>query len=121
MKAMEELVKELRQVVQFKPDTAPGDLVLVAALTPQMLVYGLVTDIVRDPSRRDEWWHLSMLLLAVPPQQVTWTLRVPQFTGQEIFTMGGEARFIQAVSVPDVTPAGAPPPAPRPSLRLVKG
>jgi hypothetical protein len=28
---------------------------------------------------------------------MTWTLRTAQMTGQEIFTMGGEERFVQAV------------------------
>ena len=32
-----------------------------------------------------------------PPQKMTWTLRTEQFTGQEIFTMGGEERFIKAI------------------------
>ncbi len=126
MQNMEQLVKELCRVMPFKADTAPGDLVLVAALNPQMLVYGLVTDIARDNGRRDEWWQLSLHLLTVPPQQVTWTLRSPQFTGQEIFTMGGNARFIQAVTLPGPPlaplPAGPPPPAgQRSGLRLVKG
>ncbi len=125
MHNMEELVKELRRVMPFKADTAAGDLVLVASLNPRMLAYGLVTEIVRDTSRRDEWWQLSLHLLTVPPQQVTWTLRPPQFTGQETFTMGGEARFIQAITLQGVLVSPEPPPAhsagQRPGLRLVKG
>ena len=34
---------------------------------------------------------------SVPPQAVVWTLRTAQFTGREIFTMAGEARFVKAV------------------------
>jgi hypothetical protein len=62
-----------------------------------MLVYALITGIERDRTRRDEWWHVQMQFLTVPPQPMTWTLREEQFTGREIFTMGGEQRFIRAV------------------------
>jgi len=47
--------------------------------------------------RRDE--VVGVLDTTVPPQPVTWTLRPPQFTGQEIFTMGGDPRFLKAVDL----------------------
>ena len=96
---MEKLVKELERLVPFKDTTDIGDLVLIVAKEPQMLVYALITDIVRDTSRKAEWWHLSLTFLTVPPQEVTWTLRTPQMTGMEIFTMGGEERFVKAVNM----------------------
>ena len=96
---MENLIKELGQLVPFKDSTDIGDLVLVVAKEPQMLVYALVTDITRDTSRKAEWWHLGLTFLTVPPQEVTWTLRTPQMTGMEIFTMGGEERFVKAVNM----------------------
>ena len=96
---MEKLVKELQQIVPFKETTDIGDLVLIAAIKPQMLVYALVTDITRDTTRKDEWWHLGLTFLTVPPQDVTWTLRTEQMTGKEIFTMGGEERFVKAVNL----------------------
>jgi hypothetical protein len=109
---MEKLVKELGQIVPFKETTDIGDLVLVVAKEPQMLVYALVTDITRDTSRKAEWWHLALTFLTVPPQEVTWTLRTPQMTGMEIFTMGGEERFIKAVNMaPSLNKGGATPPA----------
>jgi len=95
---MEKLVAELEQIVPFKESTDIGDLVLIVAKEPQMLVYALVTDIERDPTRKDEWWHLSLTFLTVPPQGITWTLRTSQMTGKEIFTMGGEKRFVKAVN-----------------------
>ena len=104
---MEKLVEELRKMVGFKDSTEPGDIVLVAIDTPRSLVYAIVTDITRDTSRRDEWWFLSLQLLTVPPQEVVWTLRSEQFTGMEIFSMGGDKRFIQAVDL-DNTPSGPP-------------
>lgn len=96
---MEKLVTELEQIVPFKESTDIGDLVLIVAREPQMLVYALVTDIERDSTRKDEWWHLSLTFLTVPPQEITWTLRTAQMTGKEIFTMGGEKRFVKAVNL----------------------
>ena len=102
---MENFVEELRKAVRFKETTEIGDIVLVVIDTPRSLVYARVREIVRDTSRRDEWWNISLQLLTVPPQEVVWTLRTEQFTGGEIFTMGGDKRFIQAVDL-DGTPVG---------------
>lgn len=97
---MEALVAELKSMFRFKDETLPGDLVVVAAKEPRLLVYALVGAIDRDQSRKAEWWHLTLHLLAVPIQSVVWTLREPQFTGKEIFTMAGNPHFIKAVSLP---------------------
>lgn len=96
---METLVNDLKKLVPFKDTIEAGDIVLIAAKKPQMLVYGVVNDIVRDETKRDEWWHVSMHILSLPPRLVTWTLRTPQMTGLEIFTMDGEERFMKAVRV----------------------
>lgn len=94
---MEKLAADLKKIMPFKDTTEPGDIVLIAAREPEMLVYASVGDILRDETRKDEWWHLTLHILTVPPQTVVWTLREPQFTGREIFTMAGEARFVKAV------------------------
>lgn len=94
---MEKIVKELKKLIAFKQTTQAGDLVLIAAKEPKMLFYAYVNKIERDSSRKDEWWHLYLTLLSVPMQKITWTLRAEQMSGQEIFTMGGEERFMQAV------------------------
>ena len=99
MRHMQNLVNELKQLIEFKDTTDIGDIILVVAKEPQMLVYALVTDIERDPQRRDEWWHLHFSVLTIPIQPMTWTLRTPQMTGMEIFTMGGEERFLKAVNM----------------------
>ena len=96
---MEKIVIELKKIVEFKNTTDIGDIVLIAAKDPQVLLYGYVIDIEQDTTRKDEWWHLHLTMLSVPLQRMTWTLRTPQMTGQEVFTMGGEERFIQAVDV----------------------
>jgi hypothetical protein len=94
---MEKLITDLKKIVSFKESTDTGDIVLIAANDPPMLMYALVTSIERDTGRKDEWWHVTMSMLTVPPQKTTWTLRTPQMTGMESFTMGGEARFMKAV------------------------
>jgi len=98
---MEKLVTEMKQLVKFKDTTDVGDVVLIVAKEPQMLIYALVSGITRDTSRKDEWWHMDMVFLSIPPQKVTWTLRTEQMTGQEIFTMGGNERFVKAIAIPD--------------------
>lgn len=94
---MEKLIKELKEIITFKDTTETGDIVLIAAKEPQMLIYAYVAGIEPDPNRKDEWWHIDLCVLAIPPQNMTWTLRTPQMTGMEIFTMGGEERFVKAV------------------------
>ena len=94
---MDKIVKDLKKLVPFKDTVEVGDIVLIAAKKPQMLVYGLIRDIIRDETKHDEWWHVSMHILSLPPREVTWTLRPEQMSGQEIFTMDGEQRFMKAV------------------------
>ena len=100
---MEKLVKELKNIISFKDSTEVGDIVLIVAKQPEMLVYAYVTSIERDSSRKDEWWSIGISVLSLPPQHMTWTLRTPQMTGMEIFTMGGEERFIKALDFGDIT------------------
>ncbi|MGW8195412.1 MAG: hypothetical protein ACWGOX_14230 [Desulforhopalus sp.] len=94
---MQKIIDELKQLITFKETTDIGDIVLIIAKEPQMLMYARVCGIKRDPSRRDEWWHVHLTMLTVPLQEIVWTLRTAQFTGQEIFTMGGAERFIKAI------------------------
>lgn len=126
--SMEKLVEDLKQFFRFKDTTAEGDIILIATEKPQALFYAMVTLIERDTTKKDEWWHVTMQILTIPPQRVTWTLREPQFTGQEIFTMGGEKRFVRAVEFrePGNAPPAGPPPGKKaarkkgPALRVVK-
>ncbi len=112
---MQKLVAELKQLIAFKDTTDIGDIILIAAKKPQMLHYAVVTDIERDPSRKDEWWLLHFSVLSIPIQPMTWTLRTRQMTGMEIFTMGGEERFVKAVDLGGarLVPAASRRPAPR--------
>jgi len=103
---MDKIVEELHKIFHLKDSTDTGDIVIIVTENPQTLSYALITGFERDTTRRDEWWQVSMQLLSVPPQKVVWTLRTEQFTGKEIFTMGGEKRYIKAVdfSGPDSGP-----------------
>ncbi len=104
---MDKIIKDLKKLVLFKDEIEAGDIVLIAAKKPQMLVYGLVSDIVRDDTKREDWWHVSMHILSLPPRKVNWILRTPQMTGLEIFTMDGEERFMKAINFGrKFTPAG---------------
>lgn len=96
---MEKIIEELKQLLALKRNTEAGDIVVIAAKEPKMLFYAYVSRIERDAARKDEWWHLHLTLLTVPMQKITWTLRSEQMSGKEIFTMGGEQRFMQAVDL----------------------
>jgi hypothetical protein len=104
---MEKLITELKGIIDFKDTTEPGDIVLIVAKEPQMVIYAYVMTIEPDPNHKDEWWNLDLRVLAVPPQNMTWTLRTPQMTGMEIFTMGGEERFIKALNFTNNLPNNA--------------
>lgn len=121
---MEKLVADLKEVFRFKDTTEVGDIVVIAGLEPKMLLYALVAGFERDPARRDEWWHVTLHVLSMPPQKVIWTLRSEQFTGMEIFTMDGKGRFMKAVSFDEgkmkTVPPGKSSSAGKTVLRRVK-
>lgn len=105
---MESLVKELAQIMEFKDTLDVGDIVLILLEESQNGIYAQVTGIVRDDSRKDEWWHVGLAFLTIPVQQTTWTLRTEQMTGGEIFTMGGKKRFVKAVKIDVKNPTPYP-------------
>lgn len=105
---MDELVAELRERMGFKESINVGDVVLIAAEEPRMLAFAVVTDISPDSTRKDEWWHVGMQMLSVPLQPMTWTLRMPQMSGREIFTMNGKKMFMAPVGIPYDSPRPKP-------------
>ncbi len=123
---LEKLVEEIKAVTPFKQTTESGDVVLIASDQPRLILYGIVTSIERDQSKQDEWWHIGLSFLTVPLQNVIWTLRTAQMTGQEIFTMGGEKRFFKAVSIErgsnglDNNPAQPKTPTKKGTLKRIK-
>lgn len=97
--SLEKLIEELRTVTPFKETTDIGDVVLIASDQPRLILYGIITSIDKDQSKKDEWWNIGLTFFTVPMQKVIWTLRTAQMTGQEIFTMGGEKRFFKAITI----------------------
>jgi hypothetical protein len=59
-----------------------------------------------EPDHKPGWHHVSLLLLQVPVQTVTWILRDAYIDGAE-FTMNGKRMRLEKVQSP------APPAAPR--------
>ncbi|MGL1932444.1 MAG: hypothetical protein OCC45_11920 [Desulfotalea sp.] len=94
-------IDELKLLLPFKETTDIGDIILIAAKPDNqlMLQYAIVTGIEIDPNKRDEWWIISFTMLSIPLQDGSLILRTEQMTGQEIFTVGGEERYVSAVDV----------------------
>ncbi len=118
---MEKTIQELREIIPFKSTTQEGDVVLAAIAEPRSFFYAVVAEIVRDETKRDEWWCVTMHILSLPPQKVVWTLRESQFTGQEMFTMDGVGHFVQAVDFSEGTALKDLSISSRPKKKSVKG
>lgn len=79
-----------------------GDLVLVY-YEGQPVVYARVEAI--EPDVKKDWFQVSLIILTIPLQPVTWILREEYIRG-DVFTMGGKAMKIEKVQavVPRLTP-----------------
>ena len=76
------------------------------------------------PDHKPNWYHVSLLLLQIPPQLVTWILRDVYIDGEE-FTMNGQRIRFEKVSSPvealthaDEEPHGEAKPA-RPEGKII--
>ena len=49
-----------------------------------------------EPDIKKDWYHVTLLLLTIPTQTVTWILR-DQYIDGEVFTMGGKAMRLEEV------------------------
>ena len=72
-----------------------GDLVLVH-YEDQPVVYAQIQAI--EPDIKRDWFQVSLLILTIPYQTVTWILREEYISG-EPFTMGGKAMKLEKVEV----------------------
>ena len=61
------------------------------------LVFARVESI--KPDVKPDWYHITLLMLQVPVQIVTWILRDVYINGQE-FTMDGKRMRLEKVEVP---------------------
>jgi hypothetical protein len=57
-------------------------------------VFARVEDI--RPDVKKNWYHITLLLLTIPTQTVTWILKDVYIEGEE-FTMGGQPMRLEAV------------------------
>jgi len=77
-----------------------GDVVLIY-FREKPSVYALIESI--EPDIKKGWYHVTLLLLTIPAQPVTWILRDSYIDGAP-FTMGG--RSIRLEQVKKVSMAG---------------
>ncbi|HDZ24724.1 MAG TPA: hypothetical protein ENH70_09340 [Desulfobacteraceae bacterium] len=70
-----------------------GDLVLVY-YQDQPAVYARIEYI--DPDIKKDWYQVTLQLLTIPSQTVTWILRASYIDGAP-FTMGGKAMHLEEV------------------------
>ena len=70
-----------------------GDVVLIY-YQDKPSVYARIESI--EPDLKKDWYHVTLLLLTVPAQPVTWILRSAYIAG-EAFTMGGVPMRVEAV------------------------
>jgi len=70
-----------------------GDVVLIYH-EDNPTVFARVEDI--RPDMKKDWYHITMLLLTIPTQTVTWILKDVYIQG-ETFTMGGKSMRLEAV------------------------
>jgi hypothetical protein len=70
-----------------------GDLILIYYQeTPT--VYARIESI--EPDMKKDWYQIGLLLLTIPAQTVTWTLREEYINGTS-FTMGGQSMRLEEV------------------------
>jgi hypothetical protein len=83
-----------------------NDIVLIY-LQDQPMAFARIEAI--EPDIKRGWYHVSLLLLQIPPTLVTWILRDVYING-ETFTMNGESMRLEPVvsplakKTPDTTP-----------------
>jgi len=79
-----------------------GDVVLIH-YQEQPMAYARIEGI--NPDIKKDWYQVTLLLLTIPAQSVTWILRDEYINGTS-FTMGGQSMRLEKVK--KVFPGGAP-------------
>jgi len=82
--------------------TAEKDLVLIY-FEDKPLTFARVEKILANS--KPNWYHVTLLLLQVPPQIVTWILRDIYIDGAE-FTMNGKRMRLEKLVMPDEPQTG---------------
>jgi hypothetical protein len=76
--------------------TTENDLVLIH-FEDNPLVFARIESII--PDAKPDWYHVTLLMLQVPLQTVTWILRDVYISG-ETFTMNGKSMRLEKVEAP---------------------
>jgi len=95
----EKFVDEIKSKIFLKSTLEENDIVII--LVPDIVLFGVVTKIERDMSKKIDWWHVSFTTLTIPMKQYKWIMRTEQMTGEESFTMDDAFRFFCAVDIPE--------------------
>ena len=77
-----------------------NDIVLIY-FEGEPLVFARIEDI--EPDAKPDWYHVTLLMLQVPLQTVTWILRDVYINGGE-FTMNGKRMRLEKVVAPAPKP-----------------
>jgi hypothetical protein len=88
--------------------TGINDIVLVH-FEEKPLSFARVEEIAAD--HKPGWYHVTLLMLQVPLQVVTWILREAYINGEE-FTMNGKRMRLERIEAPRPARAPAAKPAP---------
>jgi hypothetical protein len=91
-----------------------GDVVLVH-YQDKPAVFARIESI--EPDFKKDWYHVTLLLLTLPMQTVTWILREAYINGEN-FTMGGVPMRLEPVKA---QPAAAEPPSEETDLPASSG
>ena len=70
-----------------------GDIVLIY-YKDRPAIYARIEAI--EPDIKKDWYNITLLILTIPRQTVTWTLREEYINGSP-FTMGGNAMMLKKV------------------------
>lgn len=88
--------------------TGINDIVLVH-FEEKPLSFARIEDIEAD--HKPGWYHVTLLMLQVPLQMVTWILRDAYINGEE-FTMNGKRMRLERIEAPQAPHTPQPEPAP---------
>ena len=91
-----------------------GDVVLIH-YQDQPMAYARIEGI--NPDIKKDWYQVTLLLLTIPAQSVTWILRDEYINGTS-FTMGGQSMRLEKVK--KVFPGGAPQDNDQPQARSLR-
>jgi len=96
----------LDRIVLGETMAVEGDVVLVYR-QERPVVFARVEHI--EPDVKKDWYHITLLLLTLPTQVVTWILRDIYING-EPFTMGGVSMRLELVPKTPITEEAPAPP-----------